>query len=148
MSDLVGTCPKGFWKDWIAEGDAAGDAYTGEEWGWYTRHRNARLGEPGDRFYVVAHGMLRGWAPITRIIRPNKELVVLKAGGLTTFDGYIICRRGDAVAVTLSAPIKGFRGIEMRWWDRGDEIPFPDWKTRGVDMERKRVESESKGSLI
>ena len=33
-SDLVGTCPKGFWLEWIAEGDAAGDAPTGEEWGW------------------------------------------------------------------------------------------------------------------
>ena len=23
--DLVGTCPKGFWKEWLAEGDCAGD---------------------------------------------------------------------------------------------------------------------------
>lgn len=23
MSDLVGTCPKHFWREWIAEGDAA-----------------------------------------------------------------------------------------------------------------------------
>jgi hypothetical protein len=38
MPDLVGTCPKDFWPDWIAEGDAAGEAYSGEEWGWYTQH--------------------------------------------------------------------------------------------------------------
>ena len=25
MSDLVGTCPKDFWLEWIAEGDAAGE---------------------------------------------------------------------------------------------------------------------------
>lgn len=130
MVDLVGTCPMDFWEEWIAEGDAAGDAYTGEEWGWYTRHSYARLGEPGDRFYVVAHGLLRGYAPITRVVHPRKELVLLKAGGLTTYDGYIICRCGDAVAVTLPTPIKGFRGIEKRWWDRGEEVPFPDWKTR------------------
>lgn len=35
MADLVGTCPKDFWEEWIAEGDAAGDPETGEEWGWY-----------------------------------------------------------------------------------------------------------------
>lgn len=28
----VGTCPKDFWEEWIAEGDAAGDPETGEEW--------------------------------------------------------------------------------------------------------------------
>jgi len=38
MVDLVGTCPKGFWEEWIAEGDAAGDPATGEEWGWFTEH--------------------------------------------------------------------------------------------------------------
>ena len=35
MSDLVVTCPKGFFLDWIAEGDAAGEPETGEEWGWF-----------------------------------------------------------------------------------------------------------------
>lgn len=36
MADLVGTCPKDFWEEWLAEGDAAGDPPTGQEWGWYT----------------------------------------------------------------------------------------------------------------
>lgn len=133
MADLVGTCPKDFWLDWIAEGDAAGDPETGEEWGWYTRHSYARFGRPGDRFYVVAHGRLRGYAPITRIVKPGEELVIPKAGGPPVIcESYIICRRGGAVAVTLPTPIKGFRGIEKRWWDRSEEIPFPDWKTAGV----------------
>lgn len=133
MADLVGTCPMDFWFDWIAEGDAAGDPPTGEEWGWYTKHSHARFGQPGDRFYVVAHGMLRGYAPITRIVKPGEELAVLKASGkLVTCDSYIICRTAGAVAVTLPTPVKGFRGIEKRWWDRADEIPFPDWKTAGV----------------
>lgn len=117
MVDLVGTCPKDFWEEWIVEGDAAGDPETGEEWGWYTRHSYARFGEPGDRFYVVAHGLLRGYAPIVRVVDQWPA-------------GYVICRKGGAVAVTLPTPIKGFRGIEKRWWDRSEEIPFPDWKTR------------------
>jgi len=58
--DLVGTCPKDFWREWLAEGDMAGTPYTGEEWGWYTNHSLAAQIKPGERFYVVAHGKLRG----------------------------------------------------------------------------------------
>jgi len=25
MPDLIGTCPKSFWEEWLAEGDCAGD---------------------------------------------------------------------------------------------------------------------------
>lgn len=114
MTDLVGTCPKGFWEEWIAEGDPAGTQWSGEEWGWWTKHSYARLIQPGDRFYVVAHGKLRGWAPVTRVLREGPS--------------WVICRRGDAVACTIDKPIPGFRGLEKRWWSREDERPFPDWK--------------------
>lgn len=121
MTDLVGTCPKDFWLEWIAEGDAAGDPDTGEEWTWITHHHSMRqLIRPGDRFYVVAHGRLRGWAPVTRIV------------------ANCICRRGGAVACTISEAIPGFRGLRERWWPRETEIPFPDWKTAGVDLGRRR----------
>jgi len=120
MTDLVGTCPKDFWPEWIAEGDAVGDPYTGEEWGWYTGHYFVRLIKPGDRFYVVAHGLLRGYAIVTRV----------QSG--------CICRRGGAVACTIDVPIPGFRGLRERWWPREVERPFPDWKTAGVDMAPKR----------
>jgi hypothetical protein len=116
MPDLVGTCPKDFWEEWIAEGDAAGDPETGEEWGWYTGHKLAATMKPGDRFYVVAHGKLRGWASVTRIQQPPS--------------GFIICRQGDAVACTIPEPIPGFRGLRVRWWDRSLEQPFPNWKQR------------------
>jgi hypothetical protein len=116
--DLVGTCPKDFWDEWIAEGDAAGDSYTGEEWGWYTGHSLATSIQPGERFYVVAHGKLRGWAPVTRV-----EDNSWKSGG------YVICRRGDAVACTVPFAIPGFRGLRQRWWDTATEVPFQDWKT-------------------
>lgn len=116
MPDLVGTCPKGFWLEWIAEGDAAGAPPSGEEWGWWTRDRKAALIRPGDRFYVVAHGRLRGWAPVTRLHTPG--------GG-----DFAICRRGDAIACTIDAPIPGFQGLRQRWWDRALEQEFPEWRT-------------------
>lgn len=121
MSDLVGTCPKDFWSEWIAEGDPAGAPYTGEEWGWYTGSNLIRRTQPGDRFYVVAHGVLRGYAPVTRVhLSPDGK-------------GGAICRRGDAVAVTIDEPIPGFRGLRERWWRREDEFPFPDWQNFGVE---------------
>lgn len=114
--DLVGTCPKDFWEEWIAEGDAAGEPASGEEWGWYTAARMAENIKPGDRFYVVAHGKLRGWAPVTRLqVSPLRE-------------SFVICREGGGVACTIDQPIPGFRGLRARWWDRAAEIPFPEWK--------------------
>jgi len=121
MTDLVGTCPKDFWLEWIAEGDAAGEPYTGEEWGWYTRDPMALQTSPGDRFYVVAWGRLRGYAPVTRVQNQG-------AGA------YVICRRGDGVACTVPDDIPGFRGLRKRWWHRDCEVPFPDWKTEGYGV--------------
>jgi hypothetical protein len=112
MADLVGTCPKDFWKEWIAEGDAAGDPPTGEEWGWYTASPLARIIHPGDRFYVVAHGKLRGWAPVTRLQTSS------------TGESFCICREGGGVACTIDFPIPGFRGLRKRWWPREMEKPF------------------------
>jgi hypothetical protein len=116
MADLVGTCPKTFWEEWIAEGDAAGDPETGEEWGWYTAHHLASGIKPGDRFYVVAHGKLRGYALVTSLSQTADR------------EQWIICRRGGAIACTIPELIPGFRGLRLRWWKVEDEIPFPDWK--------------------
>lgn len=137
MVDLVGTCPMDFWSEWIAEGDAAGDPYSGEEWGWFTQHSAINDINVGDRFYVVAHGMLRGWAPVTRIL--------LNGAGKRVAIG----RRGGAVAVTIDEAIPGFRGLRERWWSREIERPFPDWKTAGVGVKAPRPPRvEAKGSLI
>ena len=113
MTDLVGTCPKHFWAEWIAEGDAAGQPETGEEYGWWTKHSLAPTIISGDRLYIVAHGKLRGYAPVTRVVREGPS--------------WVICRRGGAVACTVDEPIPGFRGLRQRWWDRAIEWPFPDW---------------------
>lgn len=114
MADLVVTCPKGRWEEWIAEGDPAGSPPSGEEWAWYLGGPRPDIG-PGDRLYVVAHGRLRGFAPVTHLIE--------------TDTGWAIIRRGGAVAVTIPIPIPGFRGWRRRWWTRDTEVPFPDWRT-------------------
>lgn len=119
MVDLVGTCPKGFWLEWLDEGDIAGSPYTGETWSWFTRDRKAELIKPGDRFYVVAWDKLRGYAPVVEVRK-------------TGDGGYAICRRGDAVACTISTAIPGFRGLRQPFWDRAAEVPFPTWKTDGI----------------
>lgn len=135
MGDLVGTCPKDFWLEWIAEGDAAGEPESGEEWGWYTKHPRAALILPGDRLYIVAWGRLRGYAPVTRVEKPA--------------EGYIICRRGGAVACTIDKPIPGFRGLMSRWWPRESEKGFPDWKMEGVgEVSHSPTKPKRQGELI
>ena len=128
MTDLVVTCPKHFWAEWIDEGDPAGEPYQGGEWAWYTGRCNATMQykppiEPGERLYIVAHGRLRGYAPVVRVEEINGR--------------WAIIRRGGAEAVTLKEGIRGFQGWRLRWWEREDEIPFPDWKTEGVYGPRK-----------
>ena len=117
MSDLVVTVPKHFWADWIWEGDAVGDEPTGEEWGFFLGGSRPRI-EPGERLYIVAWGLLRGYAPVTRVAQTER--------------GWAICRKGGAVACTVATPIPGFRGWRARWWQREEERPFPEWATAGL----------------
>lgn len=117
MPDVVVTVPKDLWEMWIEEGDLPGDPETGEEWGFYTSGGRPSI-LPGDRVYVVAHGRLRGYAPLTRLEVNGNRLA--------------FGRQGGAVAVTISEEIRGFRGWRYRWWYREQEAPFPDWKTAGV----------------
>jgi hypothetical protein len=117
--DLVVTVPKKLWPDWIAEGDAAGDAPTGEEWGFHVSQR-PRIGR-GERLYVVAWGLLRGYAPVVRVHEVGPR-------------SFIICREADAVACTVKSGMRfdGFRGARARWWEREQEVPFLEWKTAGL----------------
>ena len=121
MVDLVGTCPMNEWDEWLSEGDCADDLPDHQEYGWYTAHHLVGKIHAGDRFYVVAHGKLRGWAPVTRVKAERNGISARWSG--------VILREGGAVACTLLAPVPGFRGLRERWWDRNDEIPFPDWRT-------------------
>lgn len=119
MADVVVTVPKGIWLDWIYEGDAVGEPATGEEWGFFLGGSRPEM-VAGDRVYVVAHGRLRGFAPLTRIA--------------TTPRGCALCRNHGAEAVTIAEPIQGFRGWRYRWWDRALEVPFPGWTLEGVTL--------------
>lgn len=121
MSDLVGTCPKDFWEDWLREGGLPGDRDTGPwtEWSWYTNHSLALQAKPGDRFYIVAHGKLRGYAPVFKLEVPPEDNPSVK---------YAIIRRLGAVACTVPFAIQGFRGLRVRWWKREQEQPFENWR--------------------
>lgn len=144
MVDLVVTCPKGFWFDWIAEGDPAGTPESGQEWGWYMGGRQPPIGA-GDRLYVVAWGRLRGWAPVT-VLRGavytkfgKTPAAWLEAEQVLFSDQWCICRRGGAEAITISEAIPGFRGWRKRWWPREAEVPFLEWQTEGVGLKPRRA---------
>ena len=125
MVDLVGTCLLDFWQEWIAEGDAAGDPETGMEYGWHTRHPAARYIYPGDRFYIVSHGLLRGYAPVTLV----KSFLDERFGNGKS---WVICRKGNAVAISIHEQIPGFQGLRRPWWHRSMEKTFPAWRTLNV----------------
>lgn len=121
--DICVTVPKGIWSDWLDEGDLPGDPETGGEWGFFTWGPKPAIAA-GERVYVVAHGRLRGYAPLTSLEWRAA------AGGM----GHIgFGRKGGAVAVTVPETIRGFRGWRTRWWNRSAETPFPDWRTAGVE---------------
>lgn len=146
MADLVVTCPRGFFAEWIAEGDPAGTPWSGEEWGWFVGRRPDIV--PGDRLYVVAVGRLRGYAPVTAVRGLSFDPVHGASGAKGVYvdldqhprewrngvlsekavSQWCICRQGNAVAITIDQVIPGFRGCRRRWWDRDLELPFGDWK--------------------
>lgn len=116
MSDVVVTVPKRLWNEWLDEGDLPGDRHD-HDYYFFVVPSTPRI-QPGERVYVVSHGRLRGYAPLVRA---------------ETHDGRVfLVRGGDACAITINAPIKGFQGWRYRWWNRNQEIPFPDFATEGV----------------
>ena len=117
--DVVVTIPKDLWVGWLAEGDLPGDPQTGEEWAYWLGGHPPKYVTPGQsRVYVVAHSRLRGYAPLVRVYRPP-------TAGKPVFG---LCRRDGAVAMTIEADIKGFRGWRYRWWESAEEHSFLDWR--------------------
>lgn len=125
MSDVVVTVPMWFWPEWIAEGDCAGDELTGRRYD-FSFGGNPPTIEPGERVYVVAHGKLRGYAPLVELATYDG---VPNARSRRVTKAFTLVRAGGAVAVTVAAVIRGFQGFRYRWWEREAERPFPEWRT-------------------
>jgi len=113
--DVVVTVPQRFGLDaWIQEGDPAGKAeWSGNEWHFYLGGSPPRI-EPGERVYIVYKEAVRGYAPLVRIDKEGRQ--------------YGLVRHGGAVAVSVPFAVPGFRGFRYRWWEREQELPFPDWQ--------------------
>ena len=125
MPDLVVTVPKDVWAYWIQEGDPAGTPESGEEWAFFVGGAKPKI-EPGDRLYIVAWGKLRGYSPVTRVIKREGR-------------GWGICRRGGAVACTIPEAVPGFRGHRARWWDRKIETTYSNWRTDGIPQRQVEI---------
>lgn len=116
--DVCVTVPKGLWTAWIEEGQLPGEPFDGATYHFWIPQRPLPDILPGERVYIVAHGKLRGYAPLERLEEHCK---------LTTFRACLMRIHG-AKAVTIDEPISGFQGWRYRFWDRADEKPFPDWR--------------------
>lgn len=114
MSDVVVTVPKYLWWEWLDEGDLPGEEARYSSHFWVPALPEILAGE---RVYIVAHGRLRGFAPLVTLelrcrLAPSRSCLL---------------REGGARAVTIDEYIRGFQGFRYRWWKREDEKPFPDW---------------------
>lgn len=132
--DVVVTVPKRLWSEWLGEGDLAYADDSLHPAAWAGGHEygfcfNTRARRPdiawGERVYIVAHGLVRGYSPLEYIDEDPRRF-----GG--SLKGFALVRCGAAVACTIPDPIRGFQGFRYRWWDRAAEVPFPDWRTAGV----------------
>jgi len=113
--DVVVTVPKLLWGEWIGEGGLPGDSDDNEYHFWVVAPPKIHLAE---RVYIVAHGKLRGYAPLVRC----ENYCQLR------IDRACLVRRNGAVPVTINQTIMGFRGYRYRWWEYADETPFPEWQ--------------------
>lgn len=112
--DVCVTVPKRLWNSWIEEGDLPDDPPTGTEYVFWLSYWGPPDISPGERVYIVAHGKLRGYSPLTYLDTDCNRLALIREGG--------------AVACTIDESIIGFRGWRYRHWDRDDERPFPNWR--------------------
>lgn len=116
--DVVVTVPRNLWSQWIAEGDGPDEPWSGYDCHFFLNGHPPDI-LPSERVYIVAHGKLRGYAPLVKIERSCQ----------LSLGRYCLLRRGGAVAVTMDHPITGFRGFKYRWWRWEDERPFPHWRS-------------------
>ncbi len=123
MADVVVTVPMRLWEEWLDEGSLAGgpDSEVYSAFHFWLQRPLPRI-QPGERVYIVAHGRLRGYAPLVHVeqrcrLRPSVGCLM---------------RTGGAVAVTIDRPIRGFRGWQYRDWEYADERPYPEWRTDNV----------------
>ena len=120
MTDLVVTVPRERWIEWLEEGDCAGTPSTRQEYDFSVGSKPPI--QRGERLYIVAHGKLRGYAPVTDI----SFNLLFASPSLPS--RYYIRRNGGAVACTIDEEIRGFRGWRKVWWSREQEREFPGWQ--------------------
>lgn len=130
MSDIVVTVPKNFrygnapkgLAAWLSEGDAPGEAWSGEFYNFSTWGFCPKL-NVGERVYIVCNGQLVGYAPLVEMWFDGERIENGKFR--TQAQARIELIRGPgAVACTIQQPITGFRGWRYRWWDYGEETPL------------------------
>lgn len=159
MPDVVVTVPKGLWSMWLAEGELPGQERwpcvfcppwgdcnicegTGEltpgdtRWDFYMGGSRPKI-QPGERVYIVAHGHLRGYSPLTQLVDFGKDDLGDAGYSLQRSGGAVACTIPDPEGIGLPLYIRGFQGFRYRWWEREAEIPFPDWQTANVGTSRR-----------
>jgi hypothetical protein len=174
--DVVVTVPMAQWPAWIDEGDLPGQEAQFASHFWLRRPLPEIF--PTDRVYIVAHGRVRGYAPLVDSeqscqLRPEVGCLVRSDGAEAVT---LRCQRtyqrmsahvnrGVALPAEICddrwqdclargshpATVKGFRGWRHRWWETDQEIAFPTWQTDNLpDVMREQIERQraATGSVV
>lgn len=140
MVDVVVTVPQRLWSEWLDEGCLPNGDGTDSDSEYMAFHfwlqRPLPDIKPNERVYIVAHGRLRGYAPLVRQEQMCK---------LNPRVGCLL-RSGGAVACTIDQEIQGFQGVRTRWWRYDDERAYPEWQTDNVPG--ARAVSSLQGALL
>lgn len=149
MADVVVTVPQSRWAAWVGEGDLPGAEAEYESHFMFAGP--IPKVELGDRVYIVAWGLVRGYAPLVAVeercsLDPRRHCFLREGGaeavtprcrrhhGRMWTCNQPGCIRGEPWFVNNDHPltVTGFRGVIARWWPREIEMPFPDWQWEGV----------------
>lgn len=134
------------WDGWLAEGDLAGEPWSGEEHALTVRSRPDI--EPGERVYILAGGIIRGYAPLLRAEYAWKRgywyTYLIRGDGARAMTP--MCSRPDQCDCSLGwrAPhprrFAAFGTFRYRSWTYGEEWKLIDW--RDMPGRKKRVGHE------
>lgn len=127
MPDIVIHITDRRWKDLVRDGGAYGPSSGSRE----VSHPLGYVERPpisqGDKIYLAAGGLVRGWARCQYLRSDQPGFVVITRGPLSGTTPMV--DRGDGPRPLRVRPIRGYI---RRWWEPSTEAPLEDWRTRGL----------------
>lgn len=132
--DVLVTVKEEDWDRWLEDGDLAGDPWSGQE------HGITVMGHPkiehGERVYILAGGIVRGYAPLIRAevlwLRGKWRTTLFRGGGARAMTPMCVYPTTCDCMPKWQAPhpkrIVDHHPFQYRSWKYTEEWALIDWK--------------------